>query len=51
MNLIGTLNVSRHAIGLMIDNQKDDAGQRGTIINTASVAAYDGQVGQVRRDC
>jgi len=47
VNLLGTLNVSRHALHLMIDNQKDEAGQRGLIINTASVAAFDGQIGQV----
>jgi len=47
INVIGTLNVSRHAVHLMVDNEPDDAKQRGLIVNTASVAAYDGQVGQV----
>ena len=47
VNTVGTFNVIRLAAGLMGANPADEAdGQRGVIINTASVAAYDGQVGQ-----
>ncbi|MBF0236548.1 MAG: 3-hydroxyacyl-CoA dehydrogenase [SAR324 cluster bacterium] len=46
INLIGTMNVIRHASDKMQDNQPLADGERGVIINTASVAAYDGQVGQ-----
>uniref|UniRef100_A0A3Q0KPR5 3-hydroxyacyl-CoA dehydrogenase n=1 Tax=Schistosoma mansoni TaxID=6183 RepID=A0A3Q0KPR5_SCHMA len=45
-NLIGTYNMIRLASGLMIANEPDADNQRGVIINTASVAAYEGQVGQ-----
>jgi NAD(P)-dependent dehydrogenase (short-subunit alcohol dehydrogenase family) len=46
VNLIGTFNVARLAAAAMARNQPDDNGERGVIINTASVAAFDGQVGQ-----
>lgn len=46
INLIGTFNVNRLAAGLMGDNEPNADGQRGVIVNTASVAAYDGQIGQ-----
>ncbi len=46
MNAGGTFNVIRLACGLIGDNQPDANGQRGVIINTASIAAYDGQMGQ-----
>lgn len=46
VNTIGTFNVIRLAAGLMGENEADNNGQRGVIINTASVAAYDGQIGQ-----
>uniref|UniRef100_A0A1I8AHU5 3-hydroxyacyl-CoA dehydrogenase type-2 n=1 Tax=Steinernema glaseri TaxID=37863 RepID=A0A1I8AHU5_9BILA len=46
VNVIGTFNVIRHGVELMGQNEKDDMGQRGVIINTASVAAFDGQSGQ-----
>ena len=46
VNTIGTFNVIRLAVGMMIDNEPNEDGQRGVIINTASVAAYEGQVGQ-----
>ncbi|CAI4231964.1 unnamed protein product [Auanema sp. JU1783] len=46
VNVIGSFNVIRHGVALMADNEKDDMGQRGVIISTASVAAYDGQTGQ-----
>lgn len=46
INLIGTFNVIRLAALAMEHNQPNDEGERGVIINTASVAAYDGQIGQ-----
>jgi len=47
VNVCGTFNVSRLAVGLMGANEPDNDGQRGVVINTASVAAFDGQMGQV----
>ncbi|MFP6626725.1 MAG: 3-hydroxyacyl-CoA dehydrogenase [Deltaproteobacteria bacterium] len=47
VNLIGTFNVSRLAATRMLGNDADDGGERGVIVNTASVAAFDGQIGQV----
>jgi len=47
VNLIGTFNVLRLAAAAMTDNQPDAAGERGVCVNTASIAAYDGQIGQV----
>jgi 3-hydroxyacyl-CoA dehydrogenase/3-hydroxy-2-methylbutyryl-CoA dehydrogenase len=46
VNTIGTFNVIRLSCGLIGQNQPNADGQRGVIINTASVAAYDGQMGQ-----
>ncbi|MFL6560536.1 MAG: 3-hydroxyacyl-CoA dehydrogenase [Bacillus sp. (in: firmicutes)] len=46
VNLIGTFNVIRIAAEKMTSNEANEQGERGVIINTASVAAYDGQVGQ-----
>jgi NAD(P)-dependent dehydrogenase (short-subunit alcohol dehydrogenase family) len=46
INLVGTFNVIRLAAAAMARNQPDEAGERGVIVNTASVAAYDGQIGQ-----
>ena len=46
INLIGTFNVLRLAAEIMQGNEPDENGERGVIINTASVAAFDGQVGQ-----
>jgi NAD(P)-dependent dehydrogenase (short-subunit alcohol dehydrogenase family) len=46
INLIGTFNVIRLAAAVMAKNEPDAEGERGVIINTASVAAYDGQIGQ-----
>lgn len=46
INLIGTFNVSRLAAEAMAANEPVEGGDRGVIINTASVAAFDGQVGQ-----
>jgi NAD(P)-dependent dehydrogenase (short-subunit alcohol dehydrogenase family) len=47
INLIGTFNVCRLAATAMSHNTADDDNQRGAIVNTASVAAEDGQIGQV----
>ena len=47
VNLLGTFNAIRYAADRMIVNEPDAGGERGVIINTASVAAYDGQIGQV----
>lgn len=46
VNLIGTFNVVRHAAWVIARNAPNPEGERGVIINTASVAAFDGQVGQ-----
>ena len=47
VNLVGTFNVLRAAAAAMAANDPDEDGQRGVIVNTASVAAYEGQTGQV----
>lgn len=47
VNTVGSFNVARLAVGLMGENSPDENGQRGVVIHTASVAAYEGQVGQV----
>jgi NAD(P)-dependent dehydrogenase (short-subunit alcohol dehydrogenase family) len=47
VNLIGTFNMLRFASAAMLDNEPADSGERGVCINTASVAAYEGQIGQV----
>ena len=47
INLVGTFNMARLAAEAMGRNEPADSGERGVIINTASVAAYDGQIGQV----
>ncbi|MDA0683300.1 MAG: 3-hydroxyacyl-CoA dehydrogenase [Bacteroidetes bacterium] len=46
VNLIGTFNVIRLAAAAMSQNDPTSDGERGVLINTASVAAYDGQIGQ-----
>ena len=46
INLIGTFNMCRLAADAMAKTDAADQGERGIIINTASVAAYDGQIGQ-----
>jgi NAD(P)-dependent dehydrogenase (short-subunit alcohol dehydrogenase family) len=46
VNLIGTFNCIRLAAARMADNAPNDGGERGVIVNTASVAAFDGQIGQ-----
>jgi 3-hydroxyacyl-CoA dehydrogenase / 3-hydroxy-2-methylbutyryl-CoA dehydrogenase len=47
VNLIGTFNVLRLAAAAMVDNDPDDGGERGVCVNTASIAAFDGQIGQI----
>ena len=47
VNLIGTFNALRRAASAMAENQPNQEGERGVIINTASIAAFEGQVGQV----
>jgi NAD(P)-dependent dehydrogenase (short-subunit alcohol dehydrogenase family) len=46
INLVGTFNMARLAAEAMAKTEALDSGERGVIINTASVAAYDGQIGQ-----
>ena len=46
VNLVGTFNVIRLAAAAMVGNEPDAQGGRGVIVNTASVAAFDGQIGQ-----
>ncbi|QNU06417.1 3-hydroxyacyl-CoA dehydrogenase [Peribacillus butanolivorans] len=46
VNLVGTFNVIRLAAEKMVNNQANEEGERGVIINTASVAAFEGQIGQ-----
>ncbi|MBL4659216.1 MAG: SDR family NAD(P)-dependent oxidoreductase [Alcanivoracaceae bacterium] len=46
INLIGSFNISKTAANIMQNNEADVDGQRGVIINTASIAAYEGQIGQ-----
>jgi len=46
INLMGTMNVVRLAAEQMVQNQGNDDDEKGVMINTASVAAFDGQIGQ-----
>lgn len=46
INLIGSFNMLRLAAEAMAENPPDESGERGAIINTASIAAFDGQIGQ-----
>jgi NAD(P)-dependent dehydrogenase (short-subunit alcohol dehydrogenase family) len=47
VNLIGTFNVLRLAAASMLANEPAEDGERGVCVNTASIAAFDGQIGQV----
>ena len=47
VNLIGTFNVLRLAAAAMLANEPDGQGERGVCISTASIAAFDGQIGQI----
>jgi 3-hydroxyacyl-CoA dehydrogenase/3-hydroxy-2-methylbutyryl-CoA dehydrogenase len=46
INLAGTLNVIKQAVEKMMNNTPDEEGEKGVIINSASIAAFDGQIGQ-----
>ena len=46
VNLIGSYNVTKEAAALMAHNEPNDDGERGVIISTASIAAFEGQIGQ-----
>ena len=46
VNVVGTFNVNRLAAAMMAKNEPGADGERGVIINTSSVAAFDGQIGQ-----
>ena len=47
LNLVGSFNVTRLAAAAMAENEPDDSGERGVVVHTASIAAFDGQIGQV----
>jgi NAD(P)-dependent dehydrogenase (short-subunit alcohol dehydrogenase family) len=47
VNLIGTFNVLRFAASAMVEGEPLASGERGVCINTASIAAFDGQIGQI----
>ena len=47
VNLTGTFNALRLASAAMLANEPDEQGERGVCVNTASIAAYDGQIGQI----
>jgi NAD(P)-dependent dehydrogenase (short-subunit alcohol dehydrogenase family) len=46
VNLVGTFNVARLAAAVIKENEPTEDGERGVIVNTASVAAFEGQIGQ-----
>jgi NAD(P)-dependent dehydrogenase (short-subunit alcohol dehydrogenase family) len=47
LNTVGTFNVTRLGAASMATNEPDEYGQRGVVVNTASIAGYEGQTGQV----
>jgi NAD(P)-dependent dehydrogenase (short-subunit alcohol dehydrogenase family) len=47
LNLVSTFNIARLAAERMSRNEPDENGERGVIVNTASIAAFEGQIGQV----
>ncbi len=47
VNLLGTINALRLAAAAMSANEPDERGERGVCVNTASIAAYEGQIGQI----
>ncbi len=47
MNAIGTFNMIRLTAAAMAQNEPDEEGERGVVVNTASIAGYEGQIGQV----
>lgn len=46
INLVGTFTVTKEAAAVINENEPDDDGERGVIISTASIAAFEGQIGQ-----
>ncbi|HBZ70949.1 MAG TPA: 3-hydroxy-2-methylbutyryl-CoA dehydrogenase [Deltaproteobacteria bacterium] len=47
LNLVSTFNIARLAAARMSQNEPDENGERGVILNTASIAAFEGQIGQI----
>ncbi|HLS49499.1 MAG TPA: SDR family NAD(P)-dependent oxidoreductase, partial [Actinomycetaceae bacterium] len=47
VNLVGTFNVLRLAAARMATNEPDEDGERGVCVNTSSIAAFEGQIGQI----
>jgi 3-hydroxyacyl-CoA dehydrogenase/3-hydroxy-2-methylbutyryl-CoA dehydrogenase len=47
VNLVGTFNVLRLAAAAMLANEPGESGERGVCVNTSSIAAFDGQIGQI----
>ncbi len=47
LNLVSSFNINRLAAAAMSENEPNDDGERGVMINTASIAAFEGQIGQV----
>jgi len=47
LNLVGSFNVTRLAAAAMSANEPDESNERGVVVHTASIAAFDGQIGQV----
>jgi 3-hydroxyacyl-CoA dehydrogenase / 3-hydroxy-2-methylbutyryl-CoA dehydrogenase len=47
VNVIGTFNVLRLAAAAIVENEPAESGERGVCVNTASIAAFDGQIGQI----
>lgn len=46
VNLVGSFNVTKEAAAFMVNNDPNDEGERGVVISTASIAAFEGQIGQ-----
>ncbi len=46
VNLVGSFNVTKEAAAVMQSNEPNDDGERGVVISTASIAAFEGQIGQ-----
>ena len=46
INLVGSYIVTKEAAAIMVENEPNDDGERGVIISTASIAAFEGQIGQ-----
>ncbi len=46
INLIGSYNVTKEAAAIMVENEPNEEGERGVVISTASIAAFEGQIGQ-----